>query len=1135
MRKFLLTLLLCLLPALAHATVCPTGYATTLNLVVPAQTTMAADLTDFPVYFAGSSSFVGTVQSSSGLDVVFCDAASGGNKLSWELVPGTYNASTGAGEWYVKFPTISKTVSKTVYVMFGKSEASDLSNAADVWSNGYLAVWHFGSPGTLSLNDSLGNYNLTNTNVTSSTGKIGGAGTFGGNANATNSSAGLAVASGTYETWIRPIVLGSGNHDQFGGNANWTNYTGYELRQYGSNVDFYVVMPSNGYYLLRSNTGTPLQVGVWASFAGTWTGSTPTVQLFINGSSASTSVYSSASGPVGTIGAYPFMLGNGHDGSSGPANAYLDEVRVSSVVRSADWLKSTYTNQYNPTSFYQFGGPPSFVSQPTVAWTSPSSITASFSTSVNSSVVGACGTVTGGPYTSAVTPSLYTQGWQRTDFTGTSSNWGHAVAITGLHQNTPYFCVITATTPFGSLTSNEFSATTGALATTPVTVNAVSRLTRLNDQVNGANGMPNNGFWYIGDTEMTTFAADGNFYGISHDCTGVGGAYASVICLSKWNASHTTATQVSPAGGWTNTTWFPAYPETWGIQAIRGNIYVPVQQCWSVNPPLACGFWGMFRTPDYFAHSITAGNQAAQGPLGPGYSLATGIDTSSIQAILPNNPILGNGSNVQGFTGMYGPIQSCQDESINCVPQANNDGWIYSWGTYGQTNSWIILARTRVEDMPLMDASKWQVYVCPSNGDDGLYDACWSTNPALATPFGSYGGAYNGWSLGMLPNSQFIPDFNRFVFLNTVDNTSGGSVVLYDSGPYPWGKQTAIGSVSWDNDVLHCFQPAFGQILPGSYLRTGISPLSALLKLTMTGTVSSCWTGTSGVTNSTTGSSADSSYSPFTANLSLIGASTVPVRPQVSAVNRTDAHILSGLDLFYDFRGQTNLSANVLPNLSPNDPLGQYTATNFSNITTGMGGIPAALYSAKGQFQYGYFGRGTVTTTPYNKTLSAFTALVVWEEYYVQNGSGYNYETIFADGTLKLQRNGTALNSWIVTLGSTTIGPFTLPTDQYGTPQPTPWVAVVVKYDGTALSVYSSSQIPRSGYTLPLTKLASATVSATVSGTLYLGAQDGSVTNPFHGTLSNLLIYSRALSDSELIHEMDALRTDMQSRGVALP
>jgi hypothetical protein len=36
-------------------------------------------------------------------------------------------------------------------------------------------------------------------------------------------------------------------------------------------------------------------------------------------------------------------------------NGYIDEVRLSTTIRSADWIKTEYNNQKNPNSFYAVG------------------------------------------------------------------------------------------------------------------------------------------------------------------------------------------------------------------------------------------------------------------------------------------------------------------------------------------------------------------------------------------------------------------------------------------------------------------------------------------------------------------------------------------------------------------------------------------------------------------------------------------------------------------------------------------------------------------------------------------------------------------------------------------------------------
>jgi hypothetical protein len=778
-----------------------------------------------------------------------------------------------------------------------------------------------------------------------------------------------------------------------------------------------------------------------------------------------------------------------------------------------------------------------FSTQPYVSWTSPSSIAASFVTNEASSVEGYCSLTSGAELTSPAGyarsgdgGALYTAGWQRTNFTGTPTAWGNAVAITGLAQNTPYYCEFVATDASGaySTTSAEFTATTTTLTTTAVIVNATSELTRYNDQATGANGMPNNGRWMNGDTEMWTLADNGTYYGTCHDCAGVNGATSnSVGWLSSPDAAHLSIAQVDgalmsgcpaasdcAASGWTDGgTW-----ESWGIQSIRGQIYFPIWRCWGSY----CGDYNVLRSPDHLVHSISAGNQAAQG-LGPNAILVSGYNTPVFPAVMPN---LTNSTTTGGILPAIGPIQSCQDESLNCTAQANNDGWVYAWGGAMQAPG-LVLSRIRVEDLPLLNGAKYQCYDGSHNADDGIYDANWTTTFSACTTFGgSGGGTVSGWNTGNLPNSQFIPDFNRWLFLNTIDNANGGSVVLYDCGPYPWGTQTAIGSVNWDANQWPGYNVSFGQILPGSYLKTGATPLSALLMITTTGTIAGLDSATpSGTCNGPT-NCPGSSYSPFIGKLNLVARSTVPPTSQVSVVSRPDRYIANGLDLFYDFRGSTSLLGGKLPNLSPSDPAGNYSAISF---TATVAGYSVPYFSTKGMFSFGYPPAHPISqlvTTPYNKTLSAFTLFAVFE-HSALTAITTDETPLYIGTSLSIYRNGTTANSWYVSVGSATVGPFTLATD--GT-----FVALVLDWDGTNVKVYSSAQIPQNGYTLPLTTLATGTNTTAISGTLAFG-ENSAGNYGFRGTMSDFLLYTRHLSDAELVRNMGALRADMASRGVALP
>ena len=48
---------------------------------------------------------------------------------------------------------------------------------------------------------------------------------------------------------------------------------------------------------------------------------------------------------------WPITIGNNPTGNR-PIDAIIDEVRVSSTIRSSDWLRTEYNNQNDPDSFY---------------------------------------------------------------------------------------------------------------------------------------------------------------------------------------------------------------------------------------------------------------------------------------------------------------------------------------------------------------------------------------------------------------------------------------------------------------------------------------------------------------------------------------------------------------------------------------------------------------------------------------------------------------------------------------------------------------------------------------------------------------------------------------------------------------
>lgn len=331
----------------AGATACPTGYTNVMDLQIPARGGMAADQTGFIVYFAGNAILAqiasgGRSQTTGGLDIVPCDAASSGNLINFELI--NYVGTTGVAEFYMS-QTISKTVTKHVYFQVGKAADTDHSNAAGVCSAASLvSMLHFGSASTLSIVDSCGGGTATNHGVAASTGQIGGAGNFNGTSQymdfsgtALNLTSAVAMSA-----WVK--TTGSAGPLVFGAYQNGGSFAGYgfgigELA--ANNNPCYWSQAHAAWVCATSGISS----GVWTHIATAEAGTT--ANFYINGGGAGGFTTNQPSSYTGAK-----AIGAIAGGGSNFWKDQIDEFRLYNVAPSADWFAADYANQNTPASFY---------------------------------------------------------------------------------------------------------------------------------------------------------------------------------------------------------------------------------------------------------------------------------------------------------------------------------------------------------------------------------------------------------------------------------------------------------------------------------------------------------------------------------------------------------------------------------------------------------------------------------------------------------------------------------------------------------------------------------------------------------------------------------------------------------------
>src|SRR5262249_49667263 len=130
------------------------GYTYRRTITIDHTKVPNTDQSNFPVLISGTYSFLktvgngGNVQNANGYDVIFTLDSTCGTKLNHEVE--TYNASTGAVNYWVKVPTLSHTSDTTVYLCYGNASIStDQSNKSAVWDANYKGVWHLPNGSTL--------------------------------------------------------------------------------------------------------------------------------------------------------------------------------------------------------------------------------------------------------------------------------------------------------------------------------------------------------------------------------------------------------------------------------------------------------------------------------------------------------------------------------------------------------------------------------------------------------------------------------------------------------------------------------------------------------------------------------------------------------------------------------------------------------------------------------------------------------------------------------------------------------------------------------------------------------------------------------------------------------------------------
>ncbi|MEI6533978.1 MAG: DUF2341 domain-containing protein, partial [Verrucomicrobiaceae bacterium] len=259
-----------------------------------------------------------------GEDVRF--SSSSGTVLAYQIEE--WDATTGMASIWVRIPKIEGNARQMIRMHWGKADAKSDANAKAVFneSNGYASVWHMAEP----VVDDAGGTNSKDEGTTATAGIIGQArhlagkqGIFGG-----DKIANYPTGTGpmTTEVWFR---------------AEQTNGTvvawGEEKKP--CKVMFNFLSPPRmaiQCYFADVEAKTPLALNRWYHVVHTY--SEKDSRVYVNG------VLDGASTPLLAMPATSRLwIGGWYNNYKFVGD--IDEVRISKVTRSADWIKLQYENQ----------------------------------------------------------------------------------------------------------------------------------------------------------------------------------------------------------------------------------------------------------------------------------------------------------------------------------------------------------------------------------------------------------------------------------------------------------------------------------------------------------------------------------------------------------------------------------------------------------------------------------------------------------------------------------------------------------------------------------------------------------------------------------------------------------------------
>jgi hypothetical protein len=307
-----------------------------------------ANLEDFPLYVKINADADFHEALSTGYDIRFTQS-DGETLLKYERESWSGgNGSAATADFWVKVPTIDADDGAVIYIYYGKADAVDGADPANVWDSNFVGVWHMnqaswdGTPGEVVSSTGAHSGTAAGGATTTASGKVGYAGAFDGSNDRVDVSDHVdldGMDAWTFEGWL--YRTGGDTYARIADKGVYIPYvTSYEGLAFALSITTSGTGGGTSDFFDANAFGQWITDSTWTHFAYTWSAVEAACECYKNSVKGTTQA---RDGDTISAGEQALYFADRAD-SERSFGGYLDELRLSKSRRTAEWIKFEYYN-----------------------------------------------------------------------------------------------------------------------------------------------------------------------------------------------------------------------------------------------------------------------------------------------------------------------------------------------------------------------------------------------------------------------------------------------------------------------------------------------------------------------------------------------------------------------------------------------------------------------------------------------------------------------------------------------------------------------------------------------------------------------------------------------------------------------